>query len=263
MIETEKSLTVLLVEDDQQTCEEIAAYVDTLEDMSLIGVTSNSAKAVEIIQDNLPDAVILDLELHSGSGNGLSLLQAVKQLHLAKMPYILITTNNSSATTYEAARQLGADFILSKHQTDYSPKGAVDFLHMMKSVIQNRAGSATTSLRSDIPEKMHKRIVRRICTELDQIGISAKTVGYKYLVDGIQLVIQEPTQNLCGIIGKKYGKTDSSVERAMQNAIARAWRITPIDDLLRFYTARISSEKGVPTVTEFIYYYANKIKNEY
>ena len=47
----------------------------------------------------------------------------------------------------------------------------------------------------------------------------------------------------------------------MQNAIARAWRTTPIEDLLRYYTARISSEKGVPTITEFIYYYAAKLKS--
>lgn len=49
----------------------------------------------------------------------------------------------------------------------------------------------------------------------------------------------------------------------MQNAIAKTWRTAPIDDLLKFYTAKINSEKGVPTITEFVYYYANKLKNEY
>ena len=49
----------------------------------------------------------------------------------------------------------------------------------------------------------------------------------------------------------------------MQNAIAKAWRTTPIDDLLKYYTAKISSDKGIPTITEFIYHYANKLKIEY
>ena len=49
----------------------------------------------------------------------------------------------------------------------------------------------------------------------------------------------------------------------MQNAINRAWKTTDIDDLLRYYEARINSERGVPTSTEFIYYYANKIRAEY
>ena len=46
----------------------------------------------------------------------------------------------------------------------------------------------------------------------------------------------------------------------MQNAINKAWRTTDIEDLSINYTARISSEKGVPTMTEFIYYYADKLK---
>ena len=49
----------------------------------------------------------------------------------------------------------------------------------------------------------------------------------------------------------------------MQNAITRAWRSSPIDELLLHYTAKISQERGSPTLTEFIYYYANKIKNAY
>ena len=49
----------------------------------------------------------------------------------------------------------------------------------------------------------------------------------------------------------------------MQNAINAAWKHTDIDELLTHYTAKIRSSKGSPTVTEFISYYANKIKQEY
>ena len=48
----------------------------------------------------------------------------------------------------------------------------------------------------------------------------------------------------------------------MQNAINSAWRHTDIEDLLKYYTARIHSDKAVPTTMEFVYYYANKIKDE-
>jgi hypothetical protein len=46
----------------------------------------------------------------------------------------------------------------------------------------------------------------------------------------------------------------------MQNAIAKAWRTTHIDELEHYYTARIHSSKGIPTAMEFIFYYAEKIK---
>lgn len=256
--------SILLVEDDQFACKEFIEYIEELDDMSLIGVTNNSTKAIEYIKDFLPNAIILDLELHKGSGNGLILLQELKNHLLNVYPYILITTNNSSPITYESARQLGADFIMSKHQSDYSAKNVIDFLRIMKPVIHNRSQtSALVHNTTESPEIKNKRIVNRITSELNLIGISPKAIGYHYLIEAIQLVMKQPTQNLSIIIGKKYKKTESSVERAMQNAINRTWRTSDIDDLLRYYTARISSEKGVPTITEFVYYYANKIKNEY
>ena len=103
--------------------------------------------------------------------------------------------------------------------------------------------------------------MRLISLELDNVGISPKVIGYKYLSEAILLILQGQPHNICETLAKQYKKTDSSVERAMQNAINKAWRTTDIDDLLKYYTARINSDKGVPTLTEFIHYYANKIKN--
>ena len=68
----ERELSILLVEDDPQACEDIATYIDALDDVGLVGITNNSSKAEQMIRDTLPDAVILDLELHGGSGSGLS-----------------------------------------------------------------------------------------------------------------------------------------------------------------------------------------------
>lgn len=256
-------LTVLLVEDDQDACCAFTSYAESLDEIVIVGVTGNAAQAVQDIQDLLPDAVILDLELHHGQGSGFDVLQSLGSLSRSTKPYILITTNNSSRITYEYARQLGADFIYSKHQTDYSEKNSLDFLCMMKSAIQSAAPSPRDALARSSDQK-NQRVYKRITTELTHIGISQKAKGYQYLIDAILLLIDTPQQQrLSTIIGSKYGKTEASIERAMQNAINRAWKTTDIDDLLRYYEARINSERGVPTSTEFIYYYANKIRAEY
>ena len=260
----DKKLSILLVEDDKAACQAIELYIDELDDVSLIGIVSSSDKALEYVKTCMPEAVILDLELHQGSGSGLLFLSGLKQLDLPFYPFILITTNNSSVLIYDYARQAGADFIMAKHQADYSAKKVVDFLRMMKGAIHSKiATRAPEHSTTEAPEQRTKRIARRISLELDYVGISPKHIGYKYLSDAIQLILKEPTNKICTIIGSKYGKTESSVERAMQNAIDRAWRTSDIEDLLEHYTARISSDKGTPTLTEFIYYYANKIKNEY
>lgn len=256
-------LLALLVEDDPDACKCFADYADDLDDFRLISITNNSAKALQDIQDYLPNVVILDLELHQGGGSGLDVLRGIPQLHLSAAPYILVTTNNTSSITYEYARKMGADYIFYKGQEGYSPAEAVDFLRMMKNVILSKKKLIAQQQTTESPHQHKQRIVRRIDAELNQVGISPKAKGYQYLVDAISLVIEQPRTGLCNIIGQMHGCTEASVERAMQNAINKAWRTTDIEELLTHFTAKIHSEKGVPTITEFVYYYANKIRNEY
>lgn len=260
----DSKLEVLLVEDDVEVCEEISNQIANSEDMVLVGVTNNAQKAIQEIKDKLPDAVVLDLELHTGSGNGLSVLQELNNISIPKRPYILITTNNSSRTTYELAHSLGADFIMSKHKEGYSIEGVLDFLRITKLVIRQVNNLEMLGVNTtETEEQRARRITRRIMVELDRVGINPKSVGYSYLVDAIMIVIKKPTHNVCTPIAIKNKKSESSVERAMQNAINRAWRTNSTEDLLACYTARIDADRGNPTITEFICYYANKLRNEY
>lgn len=260
----DNTLTILVVEDDINVCQKYIEYVDTLDDISIVSITNNATKALQDIRDYRPNAIILDLELHLGSGSGLDVLQGLKDMTSMTNPYILVTTNNSSSITYEYARQLGADYIFYKHQENYTEKDAINLLRTMKNAIKGTLfGSYSLSLTPEALAIRAQKISSKIIDELNLIGISPKAKGYQYLIDAIELVIKEPRQCLCRIIGEKYNKSDVSVERAMQNAINRAWQTNDIDVLLCYFKAKINSEKGVPTITEFVYYYANKIKNEY
>lgn len=265
----ENRLEILLVEDDEQDCIEIINAVDNnTDDFMLIAVTNNSERAFEHVLDSKPDAVILDLELHYGGGDGIDFLRKLKEAQLPRTPYILVTTNNISTTTHEVARNLGADFIVTKNQENYSAGYVLKLLKATKSVILNRRSvivnnNGNVISLEETPTLTAKRIQTRIETELIALGISSKAVGYKYLIDAITIIMKEPVTRVCGVIGKKYGKTESSVERAMQNAIDRAWKTADTDALDANYRAIIRSDKGTPTVTEFIFYYARKIKADF
>ncbi len=261
----EKELTILLVEDQPSERQAISDYIDTLNDVRLIGSENNSFRALEFVKANLPDAIILDLELHKGGGNGLLLLLQLKESNLSYVPYILVTTHNTSVVTYEQARQWGADFIMCKLQEDYSAKSVVEFLRSIKSSIHSSTRQRGIPLERTTVESLKeykRRIRKRIDAEMDLIGINPKVLGRKYLLEAILILIEKDETSICTVLGQKFGVTDASVERAMQNAIDKAWRSSDIDDLAKYYTARINSLKGAPTITEFIYYYANKIKND-
>lgn len=201
-MENQHTLTILLVEDDRFACNEIENYIDSLDDVSLVGITDDSNEALDLVKYHVPDAIILDLKLHEGGGNGLFFLSKLHTMGLEKLPYVLITTQNTSNVTLEAAR------------------------------------------------------------ELDAVGINPKAIGYEYLTEAIIIATKGNVPNLARQIALKYNKTQASVERAMQNAINRAWSNCNPDDLARNYTAVINYERGVPTLTEFVYHYASKFRNE-
>ena len=256
-----KILNILIIEDDVAACKELGLYIEKIENLKLVGITGDSDKGIEIVKSTLPDVVILDIELHHGSGNGLLFLAKLNTLQLSMRPYVLITTNNSSNVTYESARQLGADFIMSKHKADYSAQYVIEFIRMIQHTLLTRQPSKAENLtEEDLFEKNLPLYTRRVYRELDWVGISPKNIGYNYLADAVLLILKTPSANVYRELAENYKKSDASVERAMQNAINRAWRFSDIEELLTHYTAKIRSEKGVPTTLEFVYYYANKIK---
>ncbi len=106
------------------------------------------------------------------------------------------------------------------------------------------------------------RLYRSVYAALDTVGVSPKAVGYAYLAEAILLIYQSPTPRFCAVLGQRHGKTEASVERAMQNALNRAWHVTDPDILHECYTARVRSRNGAPTLTDFVYFYANKLRME-
>lgn len=252
-------LSILLIEDDKTACDEIQNYINSIDDIHLAGITNNANNALELVQSLLPDVILLDLELHLGGGNGLIFLQKLNQMQLTIKPFILVTTNNTSQITFASARKLGADFILTKYESGYSPQYIVEFIHLMKDVILSH-NVVPAQFRQELsPDTQKRNLTQRIQRELHLVGISTKAVGFQYLVDAILLTTQKPTTNISRILSEKYGKSDASIERAMQNAINRAWQTNNPDDLLKYYTARIRSDRGVPTLMEFIHYYARQL----
>ena len=258
-----KILSILIIEDDAAACRELRQYIEKISDLKLAGITGDSDEGIDMVKSMLPDVVILDIELHHGHGNGILFLAKLNTIMLPMRPYILITTNNSSNVTYESARQLGADFIMSKHKPDYSAQYVIEFVRMMQHAILSRQPSDPELLKEeDSFEKNLPAYTRRVYRELDWVGISPRNIGYRYLADAILLIMKDPSANVYRELAEANKKSDASVERAMQNAINRAWRHSDIEELLAHYTAKVRSEKGVPTTLEFVYYYANKTKTD-
>ena len=257
----ERELNILIIEDDEKVCRCFKNYAETMDKLSIVECTDDAYKGIELLQEYFPDVIILDLELDKGKGNGIDFLNNLDKLELPYKPFVVVTTNNSSEMTKGIVGTMGVDFYFSKHQKDYSEKGVLQFLETMKTRIQDmiKREDKDYELTESVKHR-EKRIRAFIVSELEKVGISPKAVGYKYLISAISLLVDGEERSLPIVIGEMYGKSSPSVERAMQHAIDRAWKVNDPDELFKYYTARVSTGRGAPTVTEFVYYYANKIE---
>ena len=77
-----KPISLLIVEDDIDECNILKNYINTREDIKLIGTANSTYKALEYVKTHVPDAIILDLELNDGEGSGLEVLENIKQRHI-------------------------------------------------------------------------------------------------------------------------------------------------------------------------------------
>lgn len=255
----ENILSILIVEDDKSAANELKQEIAKHDTLKVVSTTDNSTDALRLVRFHLPNIVLLDLELHHGGGNGLIFLNELKKQPLAHSPFILVTTHNMSDVTLEQARELGADFTLAKYESGYSAAYVVENIFLLKTAILKK-NSAIMPWPEITPAEKEQLIEKRINRELDLVGISPKVKGYRYLIEAIMLVMDGRTEDFSQIIAQKYKKSVKSVERAMQNAIRNAWTNTPPDDLLKYYTAKITSPSCTPTMMEFVFHYAHLIK---
>ncbi len=254
-------MKILLVEDDMNECKIYKNIIKNRTDVELISTTNSSIKAIDEYKRCKPDAIILDLELNDGEGSGFDFIEKINEQYNTKLPKIVVTTNVHTDTVYDFCHRNNIDFIFYKKQKNYSQENIINTLLLLRDYDSN-----TKIVDIEVNEKdLKSNIMNKIHKELDLIGIGTHLHGRKYLCDAIYFILQNNENCKVSIVQhlvSKYKKSNSTISRAMQNAILHAWRITPLDDLTTHYTARINYETGVPTPTELIYYYADKIKKE-
>jgi DNA-binding NarL/FixJ family response regulator len=107
-------LRVLLVEDSALLVQRIAELVGDLPDVQITGTAASESEALALLEGGEFDAVILDLQLHLGSGFGV-----LRALHRRDpRPRVVVFTNFAIAAYRDTALALGASYFLDKSR-DY------------------------------------------------------------------------------------------------------------------------------------------------
>lgn len=260
----DKPMRILLIEDDELQCQILKEYVETRNDINIVGITNSSKDAIEIVKNTTPEGIILDIELHRGQGSGIEFIEEVKEQFKEFKPIIIVTTNSASDILYNKLHEEGVDLIFYKQQENYSIKSVISALISLRKTLYKYKDSSNNKLLMDTPAEIKNKISNKINNELDLIGISSHLKGREYIHDAILFLIEEDNKKnndtVFNYLANMHRKSSSSISRVMQTAINYAWRTSAPEELEIHYNAKINYNTGVPSTTEFIYYYANKLK---
>ncbi|MGN1298272.1 MAG: sporulation initiation factor Spo0A C-terminal domain-containing protein [Clostridia bacterium] len=258
-----KPMKILIIEDDINDCNNFVNCIKSRKDIELVALTDSDIEGLKYVKLKHPEGIVLDLELNNsitGNTDSLEFLSNLRKLNLNYQPIIIVTTHVNSKRTYDILHRNGVDLILYKDHPNYSCDYVLNkFLNLRNSVPQQ----TLNTLKEELEESENK-ISDCIYHELDLIGVTPKLKGRQYIHDAILYLIQNENNNTNVIryLTKAYKKSGNTITNGIQNAIIHAWRVSSIEDLTTYYTARVNYETGIPTPMEFIYYYADKIKKK-
>ena len=103
-------MNLFIVENTLNMHDNLQAVLSDMPELKVVGHAVNEARAIERIDELLPDAVILDLGLQSGSGIGV--LESVKKHH-AEIK-VMVFTHYTDEFYMDRCKRAGADYFFDK-----------------------------------------------------------------------------------------------------------------------------------------------------
>lgn len=109
-IRSDRSLSVLLVEDSKLLAERLSELVLGITGLDIAAIVDSEAAALGVVSAGNIDVILLDLHLREGTGFGV--LRGITKL--ARRPVVVVLTNYDLAEYRRTATALGAEYFLDK-----------------------------------------------------------------------------------------------------------------------------------------------------
>lgn len=267
-------IRVLIADDNREFVEILKEYINRQDDMHLVGVAYNGLEALDLIHNENPDIMILDIIMPHLDGLGV-----LERLHVeTARPRVIILTAFGQENMTHRAVSLGADYYILKPFDLETLGKRIRQLQEKESLISSSENSSMNMNASHnnyvltvVPPavaspSVGKGLEVEVTRMIHQMGVPAHVKGYQYLRDAIVSVIQDVallgavTKELYPSIAKRYQTTPSRVERAIRHAIELAWDRGNVEFMNRFFGYTINVDRGKPTNSEFIAMVADKLR---
>ena len=246
-------IRVVLADDNRKFSQPLVDYFEDNQKIEVVGVASNGAEALDLVNELLPDVLVLDIAMPKIDGIGV-LENLNSNNTLRKKPAVIVLTALNKDEMTSQAMDYGASYFMVK---------PVDVNILEERIMQlyNIPHAHSTYA----PDKV-RSLDRDVTRVIQQMGMPAHLKGYQYLRDAIIMVVDEMnlmgavTKELYPMIAEKYDTTPSRVERAIRHAIELAWDRGNIETINKFFGYTVNVDRGKPTNSEFIAMVADRLR---
>lgn len=259
-------IRILISDDNKDFCEILREFIETQDDMEVVGVAHDGIEACSQIIDLKPEIVILDVIMPNLDGIGV--LERIGNTEMEEKPLFIMLSAVGHDRVTQRAMELGAEYyivkpfdmnVLTKRIRQLS---GVKEVKTIKNVSPSISKKPIIEINSISPDNLEGEVTNVI----HEVGIPAHIKGYQYLRDAIIMsvknmdILNSITKQLYPAIAKQYNTTPSRVERAIRHAIEVAWSRGKVETINNLFGYTINQGKGKPTNSEFIALIADKLR---
>ncbi|MDQ0256240.1 two-component system response regulator (stage 0 sporulation protein A) [Evansella vedderi] len=258
-----ENVRVCIADDNRELVMLLEDYINSQDDMDVVGKAFNGQECIELIEEKEPDVLILDIIMPHL--DGLAVLEKLNARQLTRRPNIIMLTAFGQEDVTKKAVELGASYYVLKPFDMDTLMNKIRDISGNSSVYIKPQHSSPQVKRENKPMNLDASITSII----HEIGVPAHIKGYMYLREAITMVYNDIellgsiTKVLYPDIAKKYNTTASRVERAIRHAIEVAWSRGNIESISKMFGYTVSVSKAKPTNSEFIAMVADKLRIEH
>ncbi|RDI41205.1 sporulation transcription factor Spo0A [Falsibacillus pallidus] len=256
-----KKIKVCIVDDNRELVGLLNDYIESMDDMEVLGVAHNGQECLQMLEEAEPDVLVLDIIMPHL--DGLAVLEKLRENPRSTMPNVIMLTAFGQEDVTKKAVELGASYFILK---PFDMENLASHIRQVSGKT-NSFIKKSSSIRS--AEQKPRNLDASITSIIHEIGVPAHIKGYLYLREAISMVYNDIellgsiTKVLYPDIAKKYNTTASRVERAIRHAIEVAWSRGNIESISSLFGYTVSMSKAKPTNSEFIAMVADKLRLEH
>ena len=190
-------IRVCIVEDDPKTREGFVKILQHAPEIVCLGTFASVEEAEREIPKIMPDVVLMDINL--GSGSGIDCVSALKRLH-PKLQFLMLTTYDDSEMIFNSLRAGASGYLLKRSAAT----------ELLAAIVEVHDGGSPMSMQIARKVVSHFHQIRKPASDVELLtereheilALLAKGLPYKQIAD--QLCISPSTVH--GHLHKIYGK---------------------------------------------------------